>query len=806
MKSFISYILFALLITLAPQSINGQDKAIDSLKIAFKNAKHDTVRCNILNALVEAESDDHVWPKYNELLLKLSSQNISSTSEPLKSIYLKHYASALNNIGYLAGQEGDNPKAINYYLKSLKISEEIHNHEMVSIATNNIGSIYFNTGNYSRALEYYLKSLRISEEIKDSLGIAQYLFNIGSIHEKQGDMQRTLVYYNRSLIISQKIKNIEGIANSLNNLANVYINLGDIPKAIEYYHQSLKLFEQTKDNSGIASTLNNIGLVYSDQGDMPKALEYFEKGFRIRKNNDDKRGMAFSLNNIGGIYSKKGDIKKALEYYNMSLKIREELNDKRGIASSLTNIGAVYAKQNNFNIALTYFQKSLTIKEELEDKDGIIYSLNHMASIMLSKGNVKEANQFANRSFKIAKELGYPDNLKMAAETQKTVFQKQNKYKEAFEMYELEIKMRDSIFNQDTRKASVKKQIQYQYEKKAAADSVKNFEERAVKNALLTAQQAQLNQEKTTRYALFGGLALVALFGVFMFNRFKVTQKQKTIIELKEQETLKQNEIISHQKHLVEEKHKEITDSINYAERIQRALLASKKLLDNHLKEYFILFKPKDIVSGDFYWATVLPNKQFVIVTADSTGHGVPGAIMSIVNIASLKEAVIQGINAPDLLLNETRRLIIENLKNDGSVDGGKDGMDGSLLQFDFENLELQCASANNPIWIIRSGELIEIKADRMPIGKHDKDQTPFTLNRINLQKGDVIYTLTDGFPDQFGGVNGKKFKLKQLQGILLSIASEPLEIQKQKLNTVFDTWKGGLEQVDDVCLIGIRV
>ena len=185
-----------------------------------------------------------------------------------------------------------------------------------------------------------------------------------------------------------------------------------------------------------------------------------------------------------------------------------------------------------------------------------------------------------------------------------------------------------------------------------------------------------------------------------------------------------------------------------------------------------MLFKPKDIVSGDFYWATTLSNSNFVIVTADSTGHGVPGAIMSIVNIASLKEAIVQGIQSPDLILNETRRLVIENLKNDGSEEGGKDGMDASLICIDFKNNKMTCACANNPIWIVRQGELIEIKSDRMPIGKHDKDTTPFKLHAFDLQKGDAIYALTDGYPDQFGGINGKKFKAKQLQEILVSMTN----------------------------------
>ncbi len=307
-------------------------------------------------------------------------------------------------------------------------------------------------------------------------------------------------------------------------------------------------------------------------------------------------------------------------------------------------------------------------------------------------------------------------------------------------------------------------------------------------------------------YVIYGILAITLIFCIVQWNGKRLSKRAEELKIKVEEATIE----IKAQKRLIEEKHQEITDSINYAERIQRALLASKELLDDNLKDYFILFKPKDVVSGDFYWATktISSNgvENFELVVADSTGHGVPGAIMSILNIACLKEASLQGITSPDLLLNETRRLIIENLKNDGSTEGGRDGMDGSLLSFDFKNNVLNCASANNPIWVIRNKELIEIKADRLPIGKHEKDKEPFTLHTLNLQQGDVIYTLTDGFSDQFGGPSGKKFKYKQLLELLLSIADEPLSAQQQKLNNTFEDWRGNLEQVDDVTIVGVRV
>ena len=268
---------------------------------------------------------------------------------------------------------------------------------------------------------------------------------------------------------------------------------------------------------------------------------------------------------------------------------------------------------------------------------------------------------------------------------------------------------------------------------------------------------------------------------------------------------------IKEQKNLIEEKHKEITDSINYAERIQRSFLATKEVLDVNLNDYFIFFQPKDVVSGDFYWASSVIQGKFFLCVADSTGHGVPGAIMSILNISTLELAIKEKLTAPSEIFNYARKEIITRLRKDGSADGGKDGMDASLIVLNNEKTKLTFSAANNPIWIIRKNEkglaeLIEAKPDKMPIGKHDKDQIPFTQHEIDLQKGDLIYLLTDGMPDQFGGPKGKKYKYTQLKEFLISISSLSMNDQHQQLKSEFERWKGELEQVDDVTLIGIRV
>jgi serine phosphatase RsbU (regulator of sigma subunit) len=389
-----------------------------------------------------------------------------------------------------------------------------------------------------------------------------------------------------------------------------------------------------------------------------------------------------------------------------------------------------------------------------------------------------------------------------------------NKFKDAFIHYQQYLSLLTTLNTQEFDKANIKEKFKSDLEKQ----KISNKAEQERKDILNNEQQ---QQQRIIIYSVSAGLLLLVLF---VFRGLKQKQKDNTII------TLQKNEV-EKSKHIIEEKHKEITDSINYAERIQRSFLASDDLLNKYLKNYFILFKPKDVVSGDFYWADTLPNGDFILATADSTGHGVPGAIMSLLNITSLEKAV-EHLTNPAEILNHTRQTIINRLKRDGSAEGGKDGMDCSVIVFDFKNKQLHIAAANNPVWIIRkrhcegdslkqsqtideiaslprndeSLELIEIKPDKMPVGKHDRDQEGFTAHTIDIKEGDIIYTLTDGFPDQFGGDKGKKFMSKNLKDLLIANAHLPMNEQKEVLHQTFNKWVGNLEQVDDVTLIGIKL
>ena len=493
-----NYIVVFILFIVFQTIICAQTPILDSLKKALKNAKHDTVRCNILNTMVEAEMDDKIWPLYNEQLLKIAEKNIKSSSE-LKKFYLKNAATAKNNCGYLANFYGDNIKALAYYQAAYEIQKKIGHKKGMASTLYNMADIFMLQGNTSYGLEYLHKSLKIQEEIKDTFGLAY----------------------------------------SLNNLGFIYKNHGDFPKSLEYLSNALKLRELINDKQGIANTLSNIGYLYKQLGDNEKGLDYFTRCLQLMEEINDKRGVGLSLNSIGNIYFNKRDYPKALEYYQKSYKLQEEIHDKAGSVTSLNNV-------------------ALTINE--------------------IGGSNEKALHYGLLNLKLSRELGFPAEIRNAAHTLKRIYLKQHNYEKAFECYELYIQMRDSIVNTDTKKSMIKKEFQHEYEKQAAADSVKHAEEQKVKNAQLDAQAASLKQEKTQRYALYGGLILVIGFSGFVFNRFRVTQKQKKIIE--DQKIL----VDTAYEHL-HEKNKEVMDSIHYARRIQRALITSETYIERTLNK-----------------------------------------------------------------------------------------------------------------------------------------------------------------------------------------------------------------------------
>ncbi|MES2565779.1 MAG: tetratricopeptide repeat protein [Bacteroidota bacterium] len=700
-------------------------------------------------------------------------------------------------------------RTIDSLLKTLKTTQKDTN--WVKIMNLVAEHSAWNNENYDTALYYANYSKIYSEKLNYKAGLIRSHNNIAAIYHHLGNLPEALKNYHFTLKASKEAGNKKKTAGAYLNIGLIYYDQANYIESLKTSFAGLKIYEELGNKKGVAQCNNNIGAVCRILGNFSEALKYYTAALEIRKKIEDKYGISESYVNIGIVYSEYGNSKEALKNYFASLKINQEMGHQEGVADIYNNIGAEYdalssslkigsiKRDSLLNQALTHFFNSLKIYEELKHKGGMAMAYNNIGGIFIKLNRAKEAKSFFEKGLALSRQIGNIDDIKDSYKGLSAADTIVGNYKSAFQNYKKYIACKDSLFNEENTKKSVQLEMQYTFGKKTTADSVKVAEEKKV-------VAVQLKQEKTQRFALYGGLVLVVLFAGFMFNRFKVTQKQKNIIEIKEKET-------QYQKHIIEEKHKEITDSINYAERIQKSFLASKEILSSNLKDYFVFFKPKDVVSGDFYFANTLNNGNFALVTADSTGHGVPGAIMSLLNVTSLEKAIEHHTN-PAEILNHTRLTIIERLKKDGSADGGKDGMDCSLLVIDFEKNQLHIAAANNPVWIIRrtvtealeGTELIEIKPDKMPVGKSERQNESFTLHTIELQKGDSIYALTDGFPDQFGGPRGKKFMSKKLKDLLLANVHLPISQQKELLDTTFKNWVGDLEQVDDVCVVGIKI
>ncbi len=676
--------------------------------------------------------------------------------------------------------------------EALEVSKRVNWSLGIGISYHQLGMFMGNKGNFKGGLTRFDSALKIWSKEELSLDTitkklakknkAKTLMSIGIAYDNMGNYPQALDYYLNALDYNEKANNKGGQATVYGNIGLVYSNLKKYNTAIDFHKKALVIDSTINNNVGVARHLGNIAIVYNDLKNYTVAIDYYFRALKLKEEYSDEREVAYTLGNIGNTFATLAELNndkslysKALDYDNRALQILQKIGDENGIARNLGNIGIINNKQNNNIEAKKYLLKALV----LCDKTGMLHEKMDF-EIILSDAYLKMGN-----------------------------------YKESLAHYKLYAASRDSIFNIEKSNEITSKQLTYDFEKNKIKQQIRNNADKEKIKAVAVETEKKQNSIIISVIII---LIIVVIFSVFLYSRFKITKKQKNIIELKEKETQQQNAIITTQKLLVEEKHREITDSINYAERIQRSFLATKELLDENLKEYFVFFKPKDVVSGDFYWSAKLSNGNFALATADSTGHGVPGAIMSLLNVTSLEKAIEHYTNPADIL-NHTRQTIIERLKKDGSEEGGKDGMDCSLLAFDFSKNQLLIAAANNPIWIIRSNspfevgvrrkgdfELIEIKPDKMPVGKSDKQDQSFATHTLKLQKGDTIYTLTDGFPDQFGGPNGKKFMNKKLKELLLANVHLPISKQKELLDEVFKNWVGDLEQVDDVTIIGIKV
>ncbi|WP_341902700.1 tetratricopeptide repeat protein [Fluviicola taffensis] len=715
----------------------GQTAYLDSLK----------------NSLQKRVSSDTMRVfQYNEIAWSYLDYSLDSTyfylQKGLALAQKKHYPNgvmdAKNTLGIYYRLNSRYPEAIKIYEELIQLRKKYHQEDKLIGVYSNLGSVYYEKREFALALKYYQKAIDEARRIKDDKRILVLYTNLGVTYKAVGLYDQAIVAFEDALKLNKDIKGEE---------SSIYLNLGTVYHDRQMYHQSLKYFliakaevEKSGDYRLLETILYNLSLDYRHTKQFPKAKKMLAELKKVAQRLDEE---AVWFTYYHGEANYLTDIKKYPEAL-QSAEMAEQLSDKEADLMSYAEVqltkASIYQEMGQSKLAIEHAERALEAFNDSEDVNAQIRTYNTLSEILKLAGNHKRALEYFEKANSLK------EKMDLEAVT--------NQIATLNSLNELERKEQDLALSKQT-------------------------------NQLITAENGRKSNLILGLF-LIGGLIVISL-GI----SFKSNQQKKKANELLN----RQNEEIENQKSLIEEKQTEILDSIHYAKRIQESLLVQQKLLQESLPNSFIFFQPKDIVSGDFYWATKR-NGKFYLAICDSTGHGVPGAFMSALNITFLSEAINQlGIVEPGKIFNHVRSRLIESISHDGA----KDGMDGILFCFDETGKKLTYAAAYNYPVVIRDGELIKFPADKMPVGKSDIIQE-FQTYEIQIEPGDELIAYTDGYADQFGGEKGKKLKLANLHEYLLTISNEKMAEQHALLKEYFHSWKGNLEQVDDVCLFGVKL
>lgn len=565
------------------------------------------------------------------------------------------------------------------------------------------------------------------------------------------------------------------------SLGNVYFEKGEYDKALNYYIEAEKQGKLLGDLKSLVLINGNIGLIYLEQNLLEKAKIQFESALEIAKENRFQHLIAGNTNYLGRLFYAANQKDEAMVKFKEALLLAKELNKTDLYYECVNNIAIIHQETGHYNDALDYFGQYLEFVKQNNESRGLSAAYHNIALVYKDMKNIVNTITYLDSSVTAAKSVRAFQDLIEIYSTYTEIFTLSNNYEKAFETFKLQFAAKDSLIQQTRDKQFIEMSTKYQSEKKES------------ENKFL---KATGEKQKAITAAISIVLLLVAVLAFFIFRSYRIKQKANKLLSA-------QNTEIIAQKGIIENKQKEILDSIAYAKRLQDAILPPSNLIEQYFPNSFIIYKPKDIVAGDFYWMEQ-KNDHIFIAAADSTGHGVPGAMVSVICSGALSRAVKEfGIFDPGKILDKTRELIIETFeKSERDV---KDGMDISLISLNTKSGEIQWAGAFNRLWYTRENTILEIIPDKQPIGKTE-DPKAFTTHTIIPQKGDCFFLFTDGYADQFGGPDGKKLKYKKFKEIIHSKTEGTMYQQKQNLEEALILWKGLHEQIDDICVIGLKI
>jgi serine phosphatase RsbU (regulator of sigma subunit) len=652
-------------------------------------------------------------------------------------------------------------------------------------------------GQYNESLILAKKAQYLSKKIGYKAGLARSYNYQGVISYRKGNYPGAVDLLKTALMIAQ-LSN-DSITQSLayNNLGNANAYMGDHTKALEYYFKGLNIEEKISVKNNLHWYYSNIANLYSEQKNFKKAFEYAFKAVKVEEATKNKGALSVTLSNIAGMHSSSENYDSALYYYMRALPMAEELKDTFSIALTTSNVALTFTKLKQYQSGYNYSMKSLKICRDKSFKDLIVYCLQNLGDIDVIFKKYESATKYYEEAITISKQIKSKLLIRDSYLSLANLYKSKDDYGKAYQYYKLYSESKDSVLNEENSKLMTEMNTKYTTEKKEKEiELLKKNED--IQNLELAKKKNELDRQRTVSIGIFVGFLLIMIVAVLMYSRFRLKKKA--------------NEQLQSAFNLIEEKNTQIeksnvmiTDSITYAKRIQDAILPAPEDLSKSLSnDFFIFYRPSQIVSGDFYWCSTQGNKT-IFVVADCTGHGVPGAFMSMIGNTLLNEIVNERkVTSTKKIAELLDEKIIHSLHQHEGTEK-YDGMDISICSIDKTTKEINFTGAHHAMYTY-NGYLKKIKGDPFSIGGAQQQNAKiFTSQSVQYEKGLRLYFLTDGYCDQSGGEANKRFSSKKFEAMLEQMQDVDMHTQKEKLEQAFEDWKGSTKQRDDILVVGIK-
>ncbi|PKP39182.1 MAG: hypothetical protein CVT98_02870 [Bacteroidetes bacterium HGW-Bacteroidetes-15] len=718
-------------------------------------------------------------------------------------------------------------------LQTITLAIEDNNTLVALKAYHQLGYLYYGQNKFDEAANQFNISLKLAQGISNTEGQALALNRLGNVNQLKTNYLKALDYYLQALEINKQSNHQAEIARTLVNLANVYSVIGQYQRSIEHFLEAMDIHESIGEKEGLAWTSLGIARLFKRLDLLDRSMQYAQSALEYYKEIELQTGksvgVTLSLNEIGGIYNKLGNYEKALEYTQMVLDINNRTGNVHGQAANHISLGIIFLDKGNYDLARKNLVEALSLKNEIGDSLDLAPLFRYLGQVEMQYGNTKKAYEYFSQSLSFAQKHRLIPDLSEAYLSLSLVFNKTGQFQKSLDAYKNYSSYKDSLNSSDIARL----EMQYEFEKREKEQELLARQREAL-------QEARLERQRVVLIFFVVAFLLAGLLAAFIFygyrekkriNQLLVEQnneitRQKQEIESQKEEIEQQRDFVTRQRDQIAEQQRLITDSITYASRIQNAVLPGEVSMESLPWESFVFYKPKNIVSGDFYWVSELSNGKIMLAVGDCTGHGVPGAFMSMLGITLLREIAGKDDNLlPADMLMKLRQMVILSLNQQGGKVDQADGMDMAIALIDPKTLVMDFAGAYLSAMIVRDGEtgydlesanprvtksdglsLIELRGDKMPIGHHISGASPFSNHIVQLSKGDMLYLFSDGYVDQFGGEKNIKFLLNNFRRLLFSIFSQNPSKQKDILVNTIEEYKGDKKQVDDMLVLGVRI